>query len=511
MPSSQQYEVSNRLIAKNTLMLYVRMFLTMIVGLYTSRVVLKYLGVSDFGVYNIVGGVVGMLAFLNATMSGATSRFISYELGTGDDDKLKATFNSALLVHLGIALVVFVLLETVGLWFVNNKLAIPDGRMQAARIVYQLSVVSAMFGIIQVPFNACVIAHEKMSLYAYVEILNSVLKLLIVYLLVITPFDKLVSYAAMIAAVSLLILIIYVAYARYHFEECRSKFVSDKSIVKSILSFSGYNLFGNFGAVFNLQGINILINNFFGVVFNAASGLATTVANIVNSFASNIITAFRPSITKSYSSGNYEAVELYSVLAFKLAIYLFTLVAIPVIIEMDSLLGIWLTEVPAHTAVFCKMMLICLLFDTIRYIATITIHAVGKVKVNSLINGLLLTVNPFIVFLLFRGCSNVDLAYVCNICVSVILSITSVILMKYYLRSLSLRKVAQAIVAALISALISFGLSSSFSALFRPSFLRIVITTLLSVSILSVLTMYVSLDRNQRQIVLAGVRGRRSR
>lgn len=511
MPSPQRYEVSNRLIAKNTLMLYIRMFLTMIVGLYTSRVVLKYLGVYDFGVYNIVGGVVGMLAFLNATMSGATSRFISYELGTGDDDKLKATFNSALLVHLGIALVVFVLLETVGLWFVNNKLVIPDGRMQAARIVYQLSVVSAMFGIIQVPYNACVIAHEKMSLYAYVEILNSVLKLLIVFLLVITPFDRLVSYSAMITIVSFLILIIYVFYSRNHFEECRSKFVTDKTIVKDIVSFSGYNLFGNFGSVFNTQGINILINNFFGVVFNAASGLATTVANIVNSFASNIITAFRPSITKSYSSGNYEAVERYSILAFKLAIYLFTLVAIPVIIEMDSLLGIWLTEVPAHTGIFCKMMLVCLLFDTIRYIATITIHAVGKVKVNSLINGILLTANPFIVFLLFKSKSNVDVAYVCSICVSVILSMTSVYLMKRYLQSISLRKVFVSIISTLICALTTFFLCYYFSRMLNPSYLRIVYTLVLSVIILSSLFFFLCLDKYHKNEVIATVKRKLSR
>lgn len=216
---------SNKRIAKNTLMLYIRMFISMLVGLYTSRVVLATLGVEDYGIYGVVGGVVGMMGFLNASMSGATSRFLTFELGKGDKERLAKTFSSALIVHIGIAIVVLILAETVGLWFLSNKLNIPAERMQAAHWVYQLSILSAMFGITQVPYNAAIIAHEKMDVYAYIEILNVTLKLLIVYLLTIGDFDKLKFYAVLTFAVSLIIMMIYRIYCLRHFKESRFHWV----------------------------------------------------------------------------------------------------------------------------------------------------------------------------------------------------------------------------------------------------------------------------------------------
>ena len=285
----EREQSSNRRIAKNTLALYVRMFLTMVVGLYTSRVVLATLGVEDYGVYGVVGGITSMLGFLNASMSGATSRFLTFELGRGDKKRLENTFSSAMIVHMGIAAVVLVLAETVGLWFLCHKLVIPPERMTAAHWVYQLSILSSMLAITQVPYNATIIAHENMNVYAYVEILNSVLKLLIVYLLTIGDFDKLILYAVLMLAVSVTVMMTYRIYCVRHYSESHFHWVWDKTHLKPLLSFFGWNIYGNFGSIASSQGINFVINAFLGVAVNAAVSIATTVSGIVNMFASNEI------------------------------------------------------------------------------------------------------------------------------------------------------------------------------------------------------------------------------
>ena len=259
---------NNKRIAKNTIMLYIRMFISMLVGLYTSRVVLATLGVEDYGIYGVVGGVVAMMGFLNASMSGATSRFLTFELGRGDKDRLAKTFSSALIVHIAIAIIVFILAETVGLWFLCNKLNIPEGRMEAAHWVYQFSILATMLSITQVPYNATIIAHEKMDVYAYMEILNVSLKLLIVYLLCIGNFDKLILYASLMLAVSILIMMVYRIYAIRQFPEAHFHWIWDKTYLRPLLSFSGWDLYGNACVIARQQGTNFLINIFYGVVFN---------------------------------------------------------------------------------------------------------------------------------------------------------------------------------------------------------------------------------------------------
>lgn len=307
MPLAQSYNTGgDKRIAKNAVMLYVRMFLTMIVGLYTSRVVLAVLGVEDYGTYGVVGGIVAMIGFLNSSMSGATSRFLTFELGKGDEKRLADTFSSALIIHIGIALLVLILAETVGLWFLCNKLVIPEGRMPAAHWVYQLSIASAMIWITQSPYNATIIAHERMDVYAYVEILNAVLKLLIVYLLSIGNFDKLILYATLVFLVSVLIRLIYRIYCVRHFSESHLHWVWDKSILKPMLVYSGWNLYGALCLTTRQQGTNFLINIFFGVVFNAASSVATTIQGVVKGFTYSSTFAFRPPIIKAYAQGVFK-------------------------------------------------------------------------------------------------------------------------------------------------------------------------------------------------------------
>lgn len=492
---------NNKRIAKNTVMLYVRLLFSMFVGLYTSRVVLQVLGVKDYGVYNVVAGVVGMLSFLNATMSGATSRFLTFELGRGNSEKLSITFNSALIVHIGIALFVFIVAETAGLWFLYHKIVIPEGRMTAAVWIYQFSVFSTMVGITQVPYNASIISHEKMDVYAYVEIAHTLLKLLIVYLLCIISSDKLIVYGALTFTVSLSIALFYRIYSIRHFQESHFQIRIDKKVVKEMLFFSGYNLFGNFGSIFNRQGTTIIINNFFGVVFNAACGVATTVANMIVSFANNVIVAFRPPITKSYARGELTEVNNLTVMALKLALFILCLLAIPAMIEMNTLFSLWLVEVPPGAVVFTRLIIIGLLFAIIRYIVTIDVHATGKVRYVSLFNGILMTLNPIAIYIVFKLFNQVYHAFICEIITQASLSLIVIYLAKHYIPQLSVREILIAISTFLSIAAMVYIAVYFFSLLFNSSFLRVILTTLVSSLAFSILSYSICLNNTQRKIV----------
>ena len=352
-------ESSNRRIARNTLMLYIRMLLTVAVGIYTSRVVLNTLGVEDYGICNVVGGVVSMLGFLNASLAGATSRFITFELGRGDRQRLADTFSSALIAHMGIALVVVLVAETAGLWFVTHKLVIPAERMTAALWVYHLSIAAAAISITQVPYTACVIAHERMGVYAYMEILNSVLKLLIVYVLLVGNFDKLKLYAVLTFLISATIAIIYRIYCIRMFDEAHFHWTINKAILRPMVSFSAWDVYGNLSVSANSQGTNMMLNMFFGPIVNAAAGVANTITGIISGFANNVTTAFRPQIVKQYAQGNISEMQQLLTNAAKFHLLLFMTLMIPLFIEIENVLRLWLGQVPPHAVQFCRATLLC--------------------------------------------------------------------------------------------------------------------------------------------------------
>ena len=502
----EQEEVgSTRRIAKNAVMLYIRMFLTMIVGLYTSRVVLSTLGVEDYGTYGVVGGVVAMLGFLNASMSGATSRFLTFELGRGDQKRLADTFSSALIVHIGIALVVLVVSETVGLWFLTHKLVIPEGRMAAAHWVFQLSILSAMLGITQVPYNAAIIAHEKMDVYAYVEILNVTLKLLIVYLLTIGNFDKLILYAILMFAVSALIIVVYRIYCIRHFRESHFHWLWDKSILKPLLSFSGWNLYGNMGGVFQQQGTNFVVNFFFGVVMNAAVSIGLTVANVVNQFAANVMLAFRPQIIKKYSVGDKEGMSSLSILAIKTIMFIYCLVAIPVFLEVENLLAIWLVEVPDYAAVICRLFLISIFFETIRYLLIIDIHATGNVKLVSIIAGTVLISVPFVTYLLFYMGMNVKTAFILIIIANAFLCLTNVVLVRYYC-GISITPFVNAIVRVLVTSALALALCLFIKTWIPPTRIHMITNSAIAFTTVVLFYFVLCFDREQRQFAIGFIK-----
>ncbi len=373
-------ESNNKRIAKNTLLLYLRMLFMMAIALYTSRVVLNTLGVTDYGIYNVVGGVVAMFGFINGSMSSATQRYITFTLGKGDLVQLKKVFSTALQIHFLIAGLIVLLGETIGLWFMYTQMQIPADRMDAAFWVLQCSIVSTAVMIISVPYNADIIAHEKMSAFAYISILEAILKLVIVYALVISPFDKLILYAFLILFVQLFIRFCYNHYCNKHFEESKYIHVRERPLFREMTSFAGWSLFGNLSAVLFGQGLNMLLNVFFGPVVNAARAVAVQVQNAIQQFVSNFQMALNPQITKTYAKGEMEAMHKLMFRSARFSFYLLFFLSLPVLFETDFILRVWLKTVPENTVVFLRIMICTSLIYSLANPLISANQATGKVK-----------------------------------------------------------------------------------------------------------------------------------
>ena len=493
---------NNKRIAKNAVMLYIRMFIAMAVGLYTSRIVLATLGVEDYGIYSIVGSIVAMMGFLNAAMAGATSRFLTVELGKGDLERLTKTFSSAMMIHILIAIVVLIVSETIGLWFLCNKLVIPAERMEAAHWVYQLSILGSVIAIIQVPYNASIISHERMELYAYVEILNVSLKLLIVYLLLIAEMDKLIVYAILMLVVSFIIFAIYYLYCKRNFRECFFRWMWDRDYIRPMLSFSGWDLFSNMAVTTRQQGTNFLVNMFFGVAFNAASGVATTVVGMTETFAQNILNAFRPQIIKYYAAGDYgKSVNLiYN--AGKWSGILIVLIAIPLSFEIDYIMYLWLGNPPEYAALFCKIMIV----STCIYISDRAINAgifaTGHIRKQSVYASFIyLTVLVFI-YISYKLGLPVETAYYLSCAVYAVTLLMRLLILKQLIPTFSLRfylyKVILPIlfIAALISIPVYFVKEQM-----SQGFFRLVVVGLVDILVGGISVLLIALDSNQRSLL----------
>lgn len=381
---SQNTHQNNKRIAKNTLFLYFRMLVVMGVSLFTSRVVLDMLGASDYALYNAVGGVVAVLSFLNGTLSIGTSRFLTFELGKGNLPQLKSTFNTAFYAHLLLAFIVLFLMETGGLWFLYNKLVIPDGRMVAAVVVFQLSLLTTFISITQVPYTAVIMAHEDMSIYAYVSIFEASIRLLVIYLLSISNYDKLITYAILIVAVQLIVAGFYRFFCIRHYEEAHLHLRFDPKIFRKLLGFTGWNVIANLSETLKLQGVIILLNLFFQPVVVAAQAIGNQIAGQMMQFYSNFRTAIDPQIIKSYAVGNREESQRLvlrsNVYVFDMALFL----ALPLILLMDPILHLWLVEVPKYTVIFSQYIVIQRLIACIDGSFYISLVASGRLKSNAI-------------------------------------------------------------------------------------------------------------------------------
>lgn len=386
---------SNKRIAKNTIFLYFRMIMTMGVSLYTSRVVLQVLGVEDYGIYNVAGGVIAMFSFINTAMTSATQRYITYALGKGEISTLKRVFSTSLQIHFLISVFIVILGETIGLWFLLNKLVIPDGRETAAMWVYQCSVIVSVVSIMSVPYNSDIIAHEKMSAFAYISIIDVCIKLAIAFLLMIVPVDKLAAYAVLLLLAQISIRLLYSSYCNRHFVESKYCHVIDRKLFCEMSGFAGWSFFGNLAFVLYTQGLNMLLNIFFGPVVNAARGIAVQVQGAIQSFAGNFQMAINPQITKNYAIGNLAQMHNLMYRSARFSYYLLLYMTLPIALEANFVLNLWLGIVPENTVFFVQLMLLIALLNPLSSPCTVANQASGKVKIYQIVvGGILLLILP---------------------------------------------------------------------------------------------------------------------
>lgn len=377
---SQDSSANNKRIAKNTLVLYVRTIFVMAISLYTSRVILNALGVDDYGIYNAVGGMVAMFAVVSSSLSSAISRFITFELGKGNVERLNTIFSTSVNIQIGISAIVLVLGETIGLWFLNTRMNIPSDRMVAANWVLHCSLLTFCINLVSIPYNACIIAHEKMSAFAYISIVEAVLKLSICYLIVISTSDKLIIYALLLLTVAIIIRIAYGTYCHRHFVESHYRLVYERSILKEMSSFAGWSFLTNTAYVFNTHGINLLINIFFGVAMNAARGVVNQAEHAVMQFVNNFTTAINPQITKSYAAGETESVFSLVCRGAKFSYFLMLFFSLPLMFEAESVFKLWLKIVPNHSVVFLRLSLLAAMIHIIGNTGVTACMATGNIK-----------------------------------------------------------------------------------------------------------------------------------
>lgn len=372
---------SYRRIAKNTLFLYFRMMFLLVIKLYTSRVILRELGVDDYGIFVVVAGMVVILSFLNGAMANGTQRFMNIEMGRGDQGALNRVFSTSLQIHLLIALVVLLLAETIGLWFLNTSMNIAQERMYAANWVYQFAVAAALFGFFKVPYHAAIIAHEKMSAFAYISIVESVLKLIVAFAIVWSPFDKLIFYAALFSVVALINGLVFLFYGMKHFPECRCvTFKVDQPTMRSMFSFSVWKILGHLTYILHTQGIAVVINLFFSVTVNAAQGIANQVNGVVSQFTSNFLVALNPQVVKLYAAGDFSQMHSLIIRGCKVAFCMTSLFAIPLVLEAPMVLRVWLGIVPEYAVVFMRLILIITLVNSSNSLLTNAQGATGDLK-----------------------------------------------------------------------------------------------------------------------------------
>lgn len=415
-------------IAKNTIVLYIRMIVIMVITLYTSRIVLKALGFEDYGLYNVVGGVVALMSFLKSSMSSSTQRFLSYEMGLGNNENLKNIFSVCLTTHLLIALILLVLAETIGLWFLNSQINIPEGREVAANWIYQFSVVSLCISIISVPYSADIISHEEMGYFAFLSILDALLKLGFSFAIMYVSFDKLVIYGFLMMLVPLINIILNWSYCHRRHKETHFSFYWDKSLFKKIFSFSGWTIWGQLAIVGSNQGTNILVNIFHSVTANAAMGVGQQVNHAITGLISNFQTAFKPQITKSYASGDYKYLNTLTNYAAKISFYLFFIVSLPILLNIDAVLELWLDKVPTFANAFCVIFIIASAFNAMSAPLYMNVFSTGRIRGYQIAMSVAFIIELMVVYLIFK----LGYSVVAGVAVKAVLNFLVVFIRMYY-------------------------------------------------------------------------------
>lgn len=496
-------------IAKNTLMLYVRMLFSMLVSLYTSRVVLNTLGVEDYGIYNVVGGVVAMMGVLNGAMATSVQRFLNYELGAGNSEKLQQTFSMSLNIYALFALIFVILAETIGVWFLNTHLQIPQERLLAANYVFQFSIFATVISLMSNPYNASIVAHERMDVYAYTSILEVLAKLGIVYLLMVITFDKLIGYGIFLTITSCLVTIAYYLFCKKHFAECRYKLYWDKSLFSQLFSYFSWNLFGSTSAVAKTEGLNILINMFFNPAVNAARGIACQINNVLMQFFNNFFTAVRPQIIKYYAQGDTVSMIDLVFRSTKYSFFLCLLVSLPILIEAPYLINFWLGQTPEYTVIFTRLIVIISVIEALAAPIMTMAHATGKIKLYQFVVGMIMILNiPISYCILKYFFHNAIIVYVVSLMLTVIAFVVRLWVVKRLI-DFSIQQYFKAIIMRILmlsafSSLLPVGLHF----ILERSFISCI--AVIAVSLLSSCTIIyaVGMSENERTVVLKIVRNK---
>ena len=492
---------NNKRIAKNTAMLYIRTLFVMLIAIYTSRVILDALGVEDYGIYQVIGGLVAMFAVMSNALSAAISRFITFELGRGDIEKLKRIFSTSLIIQIGISIIVLLVAEIVAVWFIETQMQIPPGRMDAAKWVLQCTLITFCVNLISIPYNACIIAHEHMKAFAYISIIDALLKLGVCFCIYISPIDKLVFYAVLLMLSAILVRLIYSVYCHRYFEESRTGFVFDRTIFKDMLSFSGWSFFTNTNFVLNNQGVNMLVNIYFGVTLNAARGIATQVEGAVLQFVNNFTTAINPQIIKSFASGDKDRMYELICQGAKFSYFAMLMMALPIICEADKILNIWLTVVPEYAVIFVQLSLILGLCDSIGASSYTACIASGKMKYYALVlTPIGLLEFPLTWLFFFYGAPVVSTYYL-YILVKLLVVVVRLHVMKNLVGlkpDIFVKKVFYSILPTTIVAIIPSLFVVQF---FEPSFIRLFVSIVIGILSVAFAAFYVGMTSLEQRVI----------
>lgn len=500
---------NNRRIARNALMLYIRMGVTMLVQLYTSRVILEVLGIDDYGIWSLVATLVVSISFITSPLSAATQRFISFELGTGNKNNAQIVFSQSIILYAVFAVGIILILETIGLWFLNHKLNIPYDKMTIANIVYQFSIASFVVSLVRMPYDATIIAYEKMDFYAYMSILDVALKLGIVYMLkAFNSIPHLVLYSVLTFMVSIIMTLAYKIYCNKKYQITYIIFKLEKSVMRRIASFSGWSLMGSFAVMTSNQGVNMVLNMFFGVAINATMGIANQVGNAVNQFVSNFQLAFQPQIVKYYSQGDFHQLQELIFRASRFSFLLLFAIAFPIIYNIDAILHLWLGDnVPEYTASFCSLIIISFLFDALSAPLWMTIQASGKIRNYQIIISIIFLLNIIISYIVLSlGYSPMSVMIV-----RILISISNLIfriIFVYKRIDFSLRRYIFNIIIRLTGiVLLNIILISCINLVLsiKAEIIPIITNTIIFLAIYAIVVFYCGLDRSERRKIFSSL------
>lgn len=493
---------NNKRIAKNTAFLYIRMLFVLLVTLYTTRVVLNALGVEDYGTYNVVCGFVSLFGFLNTSLSQGIQRFFNYELGQGGNEAVLKVFNTALIIQLGLIVLLFIVLEGVGYYWFTTELVVPEGRREVAWIIFQFSIVSMLVNILSTPYAAMVMSYERMNYYAVVSVLDAVIKLLVALSLPYVPFDKLLYYGVLLLIISVLNFFMYSIYCHRKFSFLKVNFSFDGTLFRSMFTFSGWNFLGSLASMIKTQGTNILLNSFFGVVVNASSGIAAQVSSAVQQFSLNIVIAFRPQLVTAYSQNNVVRVQKMMFVMSKIGFLLVFTLAVPILLEIDYILALWLGDsVPAYAAAFSQLTIVAMVVGIFNAPVTQVIHATGRMKRYQIVTSLTMCSILPISWIFFRMGYNASLVYWITVFITILNQCFSLVVLhaefkysyKQYLKEIVLPCVVVAILAPIFPWILCRSLD--------VSFIRLVLVILSACVVMFVLGYGILLNKAERLLL----------